>query len=357
MKRIAVLLLFLALAFDGHACTTFCMNVNGHVVFGANYDWDTGVAAMMVNKRSVMKESYTLRPLHWISRYASITVNQYGREFPSGGMNEAGLVVGLMALDETQYPAVDERPSAGVLDWIQYQLDVSGDIDEAVANAGSIRVATGSKGVHFLLADRSGRAVTIEYLGGVLVTHRDAALPSAVLANHNYDQSLAYLRNITGFGGAQPVPNGIGSLERFARAASMIRTTSPGAHAVDRAFAILEAVHQPNFTRWRIVYDPAAATVYFRTDQNLELRWVSFASFDGACASAVQMLDANTQESGDVAPFFADYTTAANLALVNRAYDETPFLRNTSEAHRVEVAMHGESGTCVVPRRLRSVRH
>ena len=357
MKRIAVVLVFIAFALDGNACTTFCLNVNGHVVFGANYDWDTGVAAIMVNKRSVMKESYTQRPVRWISKYASITFNQYGREFPCGGMNEVGLVIGLMALDETQYPAVDERPSAGALDWIQYQLDMSGDIDEALLNAGSIRVATGSKGVHYLIADRSGRAVTIEYLGGVLVTHHDATLPSPVLANHTYDQSLAYLQNITGFGGTQPVPGGIDSLERFARASSMVRTTSPGANAVNRAFAILESVHAPNWTRWRIVYDPAAATVYFKTDQNMALRWVSFASFDGACASAVQMLDANTQESGDLAEYFVDYTPAANQALVTRAYAETPFLQNASESGRLAWAAHGDIGTCVVPRRSRAIRH
>ena len=291
------------------------------------------------------------------SKYASITVNQYGREFASGGMNEAGLVIGLMALDETQYPEVDERSSAGVLDWIQYQLDVSGDIDEVLMNAASIRVATGSKGCHFLIADKSGRAVTIEYLGGVLVTHHDATLPNAVLTNHTYDQSLAYLQNITGFGGAQPVPNGIDSLERFARTASMVRRTSSGADAVDRAFAILESAHAPNWTRWRIVYDPAAATVYFRTDRNMELRWVSFASFDGACASAVQVLDINAPGSGDVAPYFTDYDTAANLALINRSYSETPSLQNWSEAGRLAWAAHGEIGTCVVPRRGRSVRH
>ena len=38
-------------------------------------------------------------------------------------MNEKGLVVELMWLDGTTYPQPDERPSVGVLQWIQYQLD------------------------------------------------------------------------------------------------------------------------------------------------------------------------------------------------------------------------------------------
>lgn len=34
--------------------------------------------------------------LGWTSRYASVTFNQWGREFPMDGMNEAGLVVALV---------------------------------------------------------------------------------------------------------------------------------------------------------------------------------------------------------------------------------------------------------------------
>src|SRR5438046_8711001 len=83
-----------------HACTTFCMDVNGRPVFGANYDWDTGVGLLMVNKRAVAKVALTGRPAMWPSRFASITFNQYGTAFPTGGLKEAGLVVPLLAGEE-----------------------------------------------------------------------------------------------------------------------------------------------------------------------------------------------------------------------------------------------------------------
>src|SRR5438067_1012512 len=92
------------------ACTTFVMIIGGRPVLGANYDWDTGVGALMVNQRVVEKRSFTGRPVTWVSRFGSITLNQYGRDFPTGGMNEAGLAIALMGLDGTEYPAVDERP-------------------------------------------------------------------------------------------------------------------------------------------------------------------------------------------------------------------------------------------------------
>src|SRR5437763_15834564 len=99
---LALLLLFGVQAASG--CTTFCMASDGRFVFGANYDWDTGVGLIMVNKRNVAKDSGTGRPAQWVSRFASITFNQYGRDYPTGGMNEAGLAIALMALDQTQYP-------------------------------------------------------------------------------------------------------------------------------------------------------------------------------------------------------------------------------------------------------------
>src|SRR5689334_21028972 len=102
IRRWVPLFLLAFIAVDAHPCTTFCMTVDGRVVFGANYDWDVRNGRVMVNKRLVSRESLTQRPAHWTSRYASITFNQYGRDFPTGGMNEAGLVVALMDLEGTQ---------------------------------------------------------------------------------------------------------------------------------------------------------------------------------------------------------------------------------------------------------------
>ena len=356
-RRWVTMSFFLAfVAADAFPCTTFCMSAGGRVAFGANYDWDTRVGMIMVNKRSTSRESLTQRPFRWTSRYASITFNQYGRGFPTGGMNEAGLVVALMDLSDTEYPPVDNRPSAGVLDWIQYQLDLSADIDQAVANASAIRIATGSRGLHYLIADRPGRAVTIEYLQGALVTHSGATLPVAVLANSRYDQSVTYLSSITGFGGSQPVPGGSGSLQRFARAASMIRAAAASEDAVQSAFAILASVAQSN-TRWSIVYDPAAGTVHYRTDENRALRWVAFSSFEPGCASPVKIVDMNASHSGDLAPYFTDYTSAANIALIHAAYDTTPFLQDSSEESRLRRALHPEKEVCAVVKRGRAVRH
>ena len=344
MTKRGLFLSVLLLARSLTACTTFCLDAGGRLVFGANYDWDTGIGLVMVNKRTVAKVALTGRPARWTSRFASITFNQYGREFPTGGMNEAGLTIALMGLDATQYPVVDSRPSVGILEWIQYQLDVSATIDDVIAQSQSVRIA-GGKGLHYLICDRTGRAATIEFLGGALVAHKDEALPVAALANNTYEDSIAYLKTITGFGGSRPVPTGINSLERFARAASLMRQTPAGTDPVARAFEILDAVHQPDYTKWSIVYDPTEGAVFFRTDRHPEVRSIAFQSVDASCASSVKVLDLN-DDSG-----WADYTTERNMSLVYAAYDQTPFLAGASDEERRDTALHPDQDVCLTRRR------
>jgi penicillin V acylase-like amidase (Ntn superfamily) len=85
-----------------HACTTFFINNNGQMVFGRNYDWVTDAGIVCTNLKGLSKTSMLTEngeTISWISQYGSITFNQYGKEFPTGGMNEKGLVVELMWLD------------------------------------------------------------------------------------------------------------------------------------------------------------------------------------------------------------------------------------------------------------------
>src|SRR5215831_2572293 len=121
----AILLLSLPHARGADACTTFMLTRGSERVVGKSYDWAMGQGLVIVNKRGVAKQSVPAKPgdraAQWMSRHASVTFNQYGREFPTGGMNDAGLVVEVMWLDSSQYERADRRPSLNELQWIQYQ--------------------------------------------------------------------------------------------------------------------------------------------------------------------------------------------------------------------------------------------
>src|SRR5439155_4033925 len=171
-------------------CTTFLLSRGNDVVVGKSYDWNMSQGFVMVNPRGVKKQALpmTPNPARWMSKHASVTFNQYGRELPNGGMNDAGLVVEVMWLDSSTYPPPDARPSVTELQWIQYQLDNFAAVKEMIDAADEVRVARIHGKVHYLACDKSGDCAAFELLGGKLsVSH-----PARVLTNDTYADSLAY---------------------------------------------------------------------------------------------------------------------------------------------------------------------
>ena len=237
------------------ACTSFCLQDGDDLVFGRNYDWHLDHGLVVVNKRGVAKRALLLdptdTPAQWVAKYGSVTFNQYGREMPCGGMNEAGLVLETMWLSETQYPGRDARPA--VMTWLQYQLDNCATIDDVVASDKKTRVATMTPmPIHFLGCDRAGNVATFEFLGGKFVCHRAESLPVTVLANDTYDKSLAYLKQHTCFGGTKKMPYGSwGSLDRFVCAADRVKKypSFSAASIVEYAFDTLASLRQGDSDR------------------------------------------------------------------------------------------------------------
>lgn len=345
---IASVLALLCLSFsETFACTTFCLKKNGEVLFGKNYDWMIGDGLVFVNKRGVAKvsnEGDLTNPARWVSKYGSVTFSQYGRENPSGGMNEAGLVIELMWLDETQYPKADARPTVGTLEWIQYQLDNSATVAEVITNSGRIRISS-QVPLHYLVNDKAGNTATIEFLDGNLVAHRGETLPVATLANDSYTKSLHYSKTTL-------VENARtnGSLDRFVRAA---RKTSEfdkrersETESVSYAFEILSNVAQEWSTQWSIVYDQKRGKIHWRTLQSPQIKTIDTKAFNYSCGTPVRLFDMNASQSGDVTAKFADYTRKANRELIERAFAGTDFLRNVPEPVKDSLASYPEEFGC-----------
>ena len=194
-SKILVPLLLLLFAAPAAACTTFLFDGPEGPVFGRNYDWSVEDGFLVTNKRGTARFSMRSdNPATWVSRYGSVTFNQYGRGMPMGGMNEAGLVVECMWLRGTAYPEPDERPALGELGWVQYQLDNAATVAEVVANDSLVRIdGANSSPLHFLVSDRAGGCATFEFLEGRTVVRRGADLPYRALANSAYDASVAHL--------------------------------------------------------------------------------------------------------------------------------------------------------------------
>jgi choloylglycine hydrolase len=327
---------FLASAGFASACSTFCLDSPGGPVFGKNYDWDVPDGILVVNKRNVTKTGLTSdNPALWTSEYGSVTFNQYGRELPCGGMNEAGLVIELMWLQETEYPSVDERSSVENLQWIQYHLDLSATVDDVVAGDSDIRIsAAGRAALHFLVADSAGSCAAVEFLGGEMTVHTGGSMPVPVLTNDTYENSKSYLSQHLGFGGDRPVPMSRGSLDRFVRVAAAVAEFDPGAgdNAVDYAFGVLASVNQGSHTQWSIVYHLAERSVSFRTKGNPGTRRIDLKRLDFACDAPVLVLDIDAGMTGDVTGLLEPYTYEANRALIGRTFAKTSFLDQTPDS-------------------------
>ena len=201
-----VVLLFSQLSRNAEACTTFCLFHGKGLIFGRNYDFPIGYGMVVINKQNVSKSAMADAgelAAQWTSKYGSVTFNQFGRDLPTGGMNEMGLIVELSQLDATRYPTADKRPVLGSLEWIQYQLDNAATVQEVIQRANEVRIRS-HVGIHFLIADGKGEAASVEFLNGKLVQHSGGKMPVLALANSTYEESLAYLKAFD-FACASPV--------------------------------------------------------------------------------------------------------------------------------------------------------
>ena len=350
-----IVLIILFMPFSGQACTTFFLDLDEMPVLGTNYDWQIGSGMIVINQRGVSKTGMQLAggeriaPPVWTSKYGSLTFNQYGRETPMGGINEAGLVVHQMMLREGVYPKPDSRRPVKNLQWIQYQLDNCSNVEQVIKNDSNIRIQQKEvPGLHYLVADRSGNCASLEWIKGKLVIHKGNTMPFKVLANNTYEDSLRYLKRHQGFGGTMVLEEvGNTSLDRFARAAKLVRDF-PGQSkesVFDYAFDILRKVSDET-TRWSIVYDMKNLLIHFKTHANNQVRSIDFRRFDLSCQGSVKVVDLDAGLSGDISDQFIDYTSKMNKRLIKQAFKSTSFSSHIPDEYIHQRSLYPETTTC-----------
>jgi hypothetical protein len=195
----------------------------------------------------------------------------------------------------------------------------------------------------------------VEFLGGRAVIHRDAALLTATLTNSRYDESVGYLRSFNGFGGTRSMPVGSGSLERFARAAILMKQPVSGRTPPEQVFSILGRVAQEN-TRWSVVYEATRGEVSWKSRLAPGVRSLSLRELDFACGDVILSIDANARVAGDVRALLGEYTPDENLRQLLHAYASTSFLRNVPRDAIERAAAHAEAFSCTPRTRARGAR-
>ena len=357
---IIILVALISSARNSSACTAFSINRGDSlVVVGKNYDWDVDDGLIIVNQRKVAKAAFgQASPASWVSRYGSITFNQYGREMPDGGINEAGLVVEVLWLHESAYPSGDKRDAIGNLQWIQYQLDNCSTIDQVIASDTLIRIAPDfGINVQYFVCDSSGRSAVIEFLDGKMKSFAYDNLPVAAITNDTYEQSIDYIKKYDFFGGEMPLGDRHrsaraysreASLDRFAHAAQNVKEYDPvrSPDLIKYAFGALEETRSGDRTQWSIVYDIPARKVYCRTSRATKLKTIDMKVFDFSCHAIVKIMDINSSKSGEVSNLFEDYSFEANLDLIQSSVSKTGILRNIPAEVLIRLAGYPGKFTC-----------
>ena len=323
MKKLLLSTALLFLFYQLVACTTFLVHKDGKLAFGRNYDWITDVGMVCTNLRGLAKTSlpWTEKTtISWVSKYGSLTCNQYGKEFPTGGMNEKGLVVEMMWMEGARYPSPDQRAALNVLQWIQYQLDNCATTEEVIATDAMVRLTpVGNPPVHYLVADAAGNAATIEFLNGKMVVHRGRDLPLPVLTNTDYATSSKIRRDSAANKAAGFNDN---SIQRFATACSMIEeyyANDSKQPLIDFSFGVLYNTSNEDFTKWSIVYDISGKRVYFTSRTSPRLKWIEYSDVDFECGTASLNMDMNQLINGNVFSYLIPFTNKSNAEILQRA--------------------------------------
>lgn len=308
MRTIKLLIYTIFLfAFDGLsiACTTFILENQNTLVFGRNLDWVSDEGLVVVNKKGVKKTAFvplSKNPAVWVSKYGSITFNQFGKELPYGGMNEEGLVVEIM-ISKAEYPDKDDRPEVNESQWIQYQLDNHKTVKEVLASDKLIRIKALREDLHYLICDKEGNKAVVEFSDGKMKVVENMKVP--VLANSDYSKSLELYK--------------ANKSCRFTTVANRINAfpAVSNSNPVDYSFDILKDVALEG--SWSIVYDIKNMEIHFRSSSCQSIKTIALQAFNFDCSNSVKIFEINSDLFGNVNSKFRPYTEQENTKYVKLA--------------------------------------
>ncbi len=367
MKRLAVVMVFalaLVVVPESKSCTTFTLQKKGKIVYGRNLDWHADSGLVCVNHRNVTKKALILQlqprktnPVSWTSKYGSVTFNSLGKEFPTGGMNEKGLVVDVMWLNETQYPKADSRPEVGVFQWTQYMLDTCRNTEEVLAAASRVRISEdGFPPQHYLVCDSEGKTAAIEFIKGEMVVRTGAGMPFTALANNTYDDSVKRASRCQGLGGQEPVPQSDDSLDRFTRVAAAVQSFSGSPRKmVDFSFDALHSVNagyelNEHSTVWSIVYEVPARKIHFRTNGNRNVRSINLAKLDFSNDKPALVWPIVDNSKGDITKRAVPYTKELNREMIVRQVTNRGVIASVGDMSRMVDFVAAYPETCTAAR-------
>jgi len=318
LRCIAVIIVLFLISTPSKACSTFKLQKGEALVYGHNLnEADIGVPGLIfINKRGTFKTGRTWDEIvskepqrysshTWISRYGSVTFNNFGRDFPDGGMNEAGLYVWEMN-EDAGYPKNDSLPKLNQMNWMQYILDNYSTLEEAVRCASEIEID--GWGWHFFMGDGQGNTAAVEFIDGKVVVHQGAQMPVPALFNSRYEREMELLKYFKPYGGDYEVDMDDPEIPRFVKADQLIKAYQPSDNIVDYGFYMLDKIKVNDEPEWSVLFDVRQRNVYFKTRLNPAIKSFSMQDIDFSNQEPVLIMNMDISDGGDVLSQFLPYS-------------------------------------------------
>ncbi|EQC37791.1 hypothetical protein SDRG_04815 [Saprolegnia diclina VS20] len=307
-----------------HGCSEFLLNSTNETISARTMDFtlDLNAHLEIVPRGTRLREPpardcANCSSYAWDSIYGFVSVNAYGANVATDGLNEAGLSAAWLWLDATSYRTADPtNPRPVVTSVVSHLLGTCASVDDVRAKLATVQMAeidpalltmfapgtpVASYPLHVAVHDASGRSLVLEILNQTLHIYDN---PNGVLTNDPpLPDQLAALANATS------LPSGYGSTERFVRLSMLNRhrdraydpSTSYGAASSEQA-AVASAAHflgtvqvplagkDGGGTEFALVRDHMHRKLYFQSTQNLNLRMVDLRRIDFAPGAKRQAL-------------------------------------------------------------------
>lgn len=283
-RFLMVLMILYSIGIKNYACSAFVLKANDKIILGKNFDWTFGEGILIKNLRGIEKYAYFTHDgivAHWTSKYGSVTFNQNGKEMPYGGMNEMGLAIEMLWLETTQYNIDEAKNYVNELEWIQFQLDNYSSINQVVDNLDNIKIYPIKGKVHYILADRSGESVVIEYLNGKALVYRSKKEFCQVITNNSVDYSNQYKNSMESKKNNTSLP-----LYRYYLLDQSLKNNISQSNCnEDFAFNLLSSVSIPKGdfkTRWSIVYNIHSNSISFFSNTNKKIKSINLSDLNFA---------------------------------------------------------------------------
>jgi hypothetical protein len=249
------------------ACSIFAaLGDPGQTLFGRNFDWSRSPALLLFTDPPDGYAAVSMVDLEFIgirSQDASVLADRPVLErgallrapsMPFDGMNEYGLAIGMASVpgEIEGYASTDpSRPTIGSIGIIRLALDHARNVDEAVELFKHYNIDfRGGPLIHYLLADRSGKAMLIEFYQGEMI----------LMPNENpWHMATNHFRCIA---------EGDGGCPRYRMLSDQLESEN-GQLDAHSAMGLLEDVSQ-GMTQWSVVYNITNGEVLVAIGQDYE---------------------------------------------------------------------------------------